>query len=112
MPRSMVAAALATFFLFAAALAAPTGKWVEVRSPNFIVVSNAGEGQARKTAVQFEQIRSLFRDSLSYAKNAASPVITIMAVKDEDSLRELLPEYWAQKGHSHPAGIFLDGGYD
>jgi len=112
MPRSMVAAVLGTFFLFAAALAAPTGRWVEVRSPNFIVVSNAGEGQARKTAVQFEQIRSLFRDSLSYAKNAASPVITIMAVKDEDSLRELLPEYWAQKGHAHPAGIFLDGGYD
>jgi len=112
MPRSIVAAALGTLFLFAAALAAPTGKWVEVRSQNFIVVSNAGEGQARKTAVQFEQIRSLFRDSLSYVKNSPSPVITILAVKDEDSLRELLPEYWAQKGHSHPAGVFLDGGYD
>jgi tetratricopeptide (TPR) repeat protein len=112
MPRSIAAAALGTLFLFAAALAAPTGKWVEVRSPNFIVVSNAGEGQARRTAVQFEQIRSLFRDSLSYVKNSPSPVITIMAVKDEDSLRELLPEYWAQKGHAHPAGIFLDGGYD
>jgi hypothetical protein len=112
MPKSIVAAALGTLFLFAAAFAAPTGKWVEVRSPNFIVVSNAGEGQARKTAVQFEQVRSLFRDSLSYAKNAASPVITIMAVRDEDSMRELLPEYWAQKGHAHPAGIFLDAGYD
>jgi len=112
MPRSIVAAALGTLFLFAAALAAPTGKWVEVRSQNFIVVSNAGEGQARRTAVQFEQIRSLFRDSLSYVKNSPSPVITILAVKDEDSLRELLPEYWAQKGHSHPAGVFLDGGYD
>jgi hypothetical protein len=112
MPRSIAAAALGTLFLFAAALAAPSGKWIEVHSPNFIVVSNAGEGQARRTAVQFEQIRSLFRDSLSYVKNSPSPVITIMAVKDEDSLRELLPEYWAQKGHSHPAGIFLDGGYD
>jgi len=112
MPRSIVAAALGTVFLFAAALASPTGKWVEVRSPNFIVVSNAGEGQARRTAVQFEQIRSLFRDSLSYVKNSPSPVITIMAVNDEDALGELLPEYWAQKGHSHPAGVFLDGGYD
>jgi len=112
MPRSIVAAALGTLFLFAAALAAPTGKWVEVRSQNFIVVSNAGEGQARKTAVQFEQIRSLFRDSLSYVKNSPSPVIAILAVKDEDSLRELLPEYWAQKGHARPAGVFLDGGYE
>lgn len=112
MPRHIVASALATLFLAAAAIAAPTGKWVEVRSPNFIVVSNAGEAQARKTAVQFEQIRSLFRDSLSYVKSSPSPVITILAVKDEDSLRELLPEFWAEKGHTHPAGIFLSGGYD
>jgi len=112
MPRHIAACALATFFLVAGAAGAPTGKWVQVRSPNFIVVSNAGGGQARRTAVQFEQIRSLFRDSLSYVKNSPSPVITILAVKDEDSLRELLPEYWAQKGHAHPAGIFLSGGYD
>jgi thioredoxin-like negative regulator of GroEL len=111
MRRPIVPGALVTFFLVAAALAAPTGKWVEVRSPNFIVVSNAGEGQARKIDVQFEQIRSLFRDSLSYAKTSSSPVITILAVKDEDSLRDLLPEYWAQKGRAHPAGIFLGGGY-
>ena len=101
-----------TVLLAAVVLAAPTGKWVEVRSPNFIVVSNAGEAQARKTAVQFEQIRSLFRESLSYVKNSPSPVITIMAVKDENSLRELLPEYWAEKGHTHPAGIFVGGPYD
>lgn len=112
MLRHIVAGPVVTVFLIAAAVAAPSGKWVEVRSPNFIVVSNAGEGPARKTAVQFEQIRSLFRDSLSYVKNSPSPVITILAVKDEDSLRELLPEYWAQKGHAHPAGIFLGGGYD
>src|SRR5260370_42065825 len=96
-----------TFFLIAGAAAAPTGKWIEVRSPNFIVVSNAGESQARKIDVPFEPIRSLFRDSLSYAKNAPSPVITILAVKDEDSLRELLPEYWAEEFHTQPTGIFV-----
>jgi lipoprotein NlpI len=111
--RSRIASCgFVTLFLMGTAAAAPTGKWIEVRSPNFIVVSNAGEGQARKIDVQFEQIRSLFRDSLSYAKTSGSPVITILAVKDEDSLRELLPEYWAEKGHAHPAGIFITGGYD
>src|SRR5260370_16056428 len=111
--RSQIAScAFVTFFLIAGAAAAPTGKWIEVRSPNFIVVSNAGESQARKIDVQFEQIRAVFRDSLSYAKSATSPVITILAVKDEDSLRELLPEYWAEKGHTHPAGIFVGAGYD
>lgn len=105
--RYIVSIALATFFLAATAIAAPTGKWVEVRSPNFVVVSNASEGQARKIDAQFEQIRSFFRESLGYAMANPSPVITVLAVKDEDSLRELLPEYWAQKGHAHPAGIFL-----
>lgn len=110
--RSQIAScAFVGLFSMVSAAAAPTGKWIEVRSPNFIVVSNAGEGQARKIDVQFEQIRSLFRDSLSYAKDSSSPVITILAVKDEDSLRELLPEYWAEKGHAHPAGIFVGGGY-
>ena len=80
--------------------------WVEVHSPNFVVLSNAGEKQARKSAIQFEQIRALFRQNFQFASNAPSPVITIFAVKDEGSLHELLPEYWA-KGHAHPAGIFF-----
>lgn len=83
-------------------------KWVETRSPNFIVVSNAGEAESRKVAVQFEQIRALFRQSLPYVAEHPSPVITILAVKDEASLSELLPEYWSVKGRAHPAGIFID----
>jgi tetratricopeptide (TPR) repeat protein len=86
--------------------AAKHDTWVEVRSPNFIVVSNAGEKQARKTAVQFEQIRDVFRRSLAVAGAHPSPLITILAVKDEDSMHALLPDYWS-KGHVHPSGIFF-----
>ena len=97
--------------LFAATLlpvcAAAADKWVEARTPNFIVVSNAGESQARKTAIQFEQVRALFRESLPAAKSHTSPII-IFAVKNEDSLRELLPEFWAQRGQTHPGGIFVN----
>lgn len=88
--------------------AADRDQWIEARSPNFIVVSNGSEADARKVAQQFEQVRALFRDSLAYVRSHPSPVITILAAKDENSLRELLPEYWATKGHTHPAGIFLD----
>jgi len=80
--------------------------WVEVRSPNFVIVSNAGEKQARKTALQFEQIREVFRKSLEVASKHPSPVITVLAVKDEQSMKELLPEYWT-KGHAHPGGLFI-----
>jgi hypothetical protein len=92
------------------ALAAKEQSWVEVRSPHFIVVSNAGEKQARQTAVRFEQIRMLFRQMILLDQGASSPTITIFAVRDEGSLRELLPEYWA-KGHGHVAGIFFDRFY-
>src|ERR1700691_5319908 len=81
--------------------------WFEARSPNFIVVCNAGEKQARKTAIRFEQIRAVFRRELELASKHQSPVISILAVKDDDSMKTLLPEYWAE-GHAHPAGIFVD----
>lgn len=97
---------IAAAILFASPL--PGAKhdiWFEARSPNFIVVSNAGEKQARKTAVEFEEIRAVYRQSIPLVGSHPSPVITILAVKDEDSLRALLPEYWV-KGHAHPSGIF------
>jgi tetratricopeptide (TPR) repeat protein len=94
----------------APALRAKPETWVEVRSPHFIVISNAGEKEARQTAIRFEQIRTLFRQMLTGVQNAPSPTITIFAVKNEGSLRQLLPEYWA-KGHGHIAGIFFDHFY-
>ena len=97
---------VAVFFAFPVS-GAKHDNWVQVRTPNFVVVSNAGEKQARKTAIRFEQIREVFRRSIAVASAHPSPVITILAVKDEDSMRALLPEYWA-KGHSHPAGIFVE----
>jgi len=90
-----------------ASLGARHDKWFEARSQNFVVVCNAGDKQARKTAVQFEQIRALFRKYLEIASEHPTPVITIMAAKDEGSMRDLLPEYWATKGHTHPAGIYF-----
>jgi tetratricopeptide (TPR) repeat protein len=111
MTRPLTAVVL-TFLGLAIVLAAPLPgakheTWFEARSPNFIVVCNAGEKQARKTAIRFEQIRAVFRRELELASKHESPVITIMAVKDEDSMKALLPEYWV-KGHAHPAGMFLE----
>jgi hypothetical protein len=98
-----------TAIAFLALAVSPSGakheNCVEVRRENFIIVSNAGEKEARQTAIRMEQIRALFRRSLAIAGERKSPVITTLAVKNEDSMRELLPEYWA-KGHVHLAGIF------
>jgi tetratricopeptide (TPR) repeat protein len=105
-PLTLIVLCVTIFFAFPVS-GAKHENWAEVRTTNFIVVSNAGEKQARKTAIRFEQIREVFRRSMAVASAHPSPVITILAVKDEDSMRALLPEYWA-KGHSHPAGIFVE----
>src|SRR5689334_8388092 len=102
--RAILACGLA--FCASPAVRAGSNSWVEVHSPHFVVVSNAGEKQARKVALQFEQIRAVFRQALPALQDQQSPVITIIAVTDEKSLSQLLPEYWATKGRMHPAGIF------
>jgi tetratricopeptide (TPR) repeat protein len=103
----------ATFAALVLAAALPLARaahddWWEVRSPNFVVVSNAGEKRAIKTAFVFEQVRSVFRQSIPFAAKLPSPVMTVLAVKNEDSMRMLLPEYWV-KGHMRPAGYFTSG---
>src|SRR5579872_2418229 len=100
--------ALALFLLIVSLTSSSGAKsdgWVEVRSPHFTVVSNAGEKQARTTALRFEEIRAVFRQSITIAGVHPSPPVIVLAVKDEASMRSLLPEFWA-KGHSHPSGIF------
>jgi len=81
--------------------------WIEVRSPNFIVVTNANDRQGRRTAYQFELIRAVFREFFEQKSNSTEPPVTIIAAKDENTLKALLPEFWAKRGFSHPAGVYL-----
>lgn len=84
--------------------------WIEVRSPNFIVVTNSNERQGRRTAYQFEMIRAVFRDFFGQTGTSQELPITIVAAKDEKTLKALIPEYWERKGAAHPAGVYLNTG--
>lgn len=83
--------------------------WVEVRSPHFLVASNAGEKQARHVAQQFEEIRGTFQAAFPKLRLDLGKPIIILAAKNENSLKILLPAYWEQKGSVHPAGIYMPG---
>jgi tetratricopeptide (TPR) repeat protein len=84
--------------------------WTEVRTPHFIVASNDGENTARRIADQFEQIRFLYSKALNPGLKLHPGIpILIFAVRNEKSLSQLIPEYWTQKGHTHPAGLFVPG---
>jgi len=82
--------------------------WIELRSPNFIVVSNANDGQARRVARQFEMIRAVFREYFGRSGTSTEQPVLILAAKDENTLKSLIPEFWAKRGLSHPVGVCLD----
>jgi len=87
----------------------PNMGWIEVCSPHFVVSSNAGEKEARRIADQFEQIRALFHaEFASLRVDPAQPVL-ILAAKNENTMKMLLPEDWEVKGHVHPAGLYQQG---
>jgi Flp pilus assembly protein TadD len=83
--------------------------WIEVRSPHFIVNTNAGEKEARKVADQFEQIRKMFHSALSALRLDPPQPIIIVAAKNENTLKLFLPEEWEVKGHIHHAGMYQPG---
>lgn len=89
--------------------AAAADNWIEVRSPHFIVNTNAGEKEARKVADQFEQIRQMFHSAFTAMRVDPAQPIVIVAAKNENTLKLFLPEEWEVKGHIHHAGMYQPG---
>ena len=87
----------------------PNLGWVEVRSPHFVVSSNAGEKEARRIADQFEQIRALFHAEFANLRVDPAQPVLILAAKNENTMKMLLPEDWEVKGHVRPAGLYQQG---
>jgi len=87
----------------------PNQGWFEVRSPHFVVSSNAGEKEARRVADQFEQIRTLFHTAFPNLRVDPAEPVLILAAKNENTMKMLLPEEWEVKGHVHPAGLYQQG---
>jgi Flp pilus assembly protein TadD len=83
--------------------------WVEIHSPHFTVVTNAGEKEGRRVADQFEQIRVLFHTALPNLRVDPAQPVLILAAKNEATMKALLPENWEVKGHVHPAGLYQPG---
>jgi tetratricopeptide (TPR) repeat protein len=81
--------------------------WVEVKSDNFTVMTNAGEKKARNVAWQFEQVRAAIRKGWPWAVVTLDRPIFVIAVKDENSMRALAPQYWEGRGKVHPGSVFI-----
>jgi hypothetical protein len=81
--------------------------WTEVRSPHFVVVSDANAGRAREVGRELERIRAFFGAALPGL--ALTPeTVRVFAVENEKSLASLVPEY-GRLGLAVPAGLFRPG---
>ena len=100
---------LCTSYTYSRSILLAQSEWIEINSPHFRVVSNAKLESAIDTTLQFERIRDAFHKALPEAKIDPGQEIVVFAVKDEASLKTLLPQYWKQPESLKPAGVFFPG---
>lgn len=105
--RKHVAVLLFFFVLSASAIASRPDRWVEARSPHFIVISNSSEKDATKTVLQFERMRAVFQKLLPSARDDTGVPITVLALKDKKSFQTLEPTAYLGKGKLDLAGYFM-----
>jgi TonB family protein len=100
---------LSVFLLaaFAVSAVAQADTWLEVSTPHFSVVSNAGEKDARHTALQFERMRSVFARVLPDANIDTATPIVVLAVQDKKNFQALEPAVYLGKGQINIVGLFL-----
>jgi hypothetical protein len=98
---------IAIVVLISAISGARKNSWIEVRSPHFVVITDAGEKQGRTAAEQFEQIQIFFRQSLGAGGNHPIPFVKVVVARDEEVMRKILPARYFIPGHTRPAGVFV-----
>jgi hypothetical protein len=84
-------------------------QWIEVKSANFTVISNAGDRSTRKLVWQLEQVRSAMAALWSWARPDLNKPLSVILIKDEISMRALAPQYWERGGSVRPASLWVTG---
>lgn len=106
MKRVCTLAVVITLQLLSAGAATAKGDWVKVRSKNFTLVSDAGEGKARKLAAELEQFRHVISLLFPKAQIEASVSTTVFLFKSDDSFKPFKPRYKG-KTKENVGGYFL-----
>ena len=81
--------------------------WVEVRSPNFSVITDAGEKKGRDVALHFEQMRSVFGKLVARANVNLSVPLQIVAFRNTKEMRQVAPIFNGKP--TELAGLFQGG---
>jgi Tfp pilus assembly protein PilF len=96
---------LISAFLCRAAYAGPD-QWIEVRSPHFTVVTDAGEKQGRHIADQFDRMRWLFQALYPTANVDPAESTVVIAAKNEKVFETMEPAPYLAKGQMKLGGYY------
>jgi len=69
----------------------------EVRSPNFRVLTDGNDRQARRIAREFEEMRAVFAIGFPNLRLSTGAPLLIFAMQDEKSMKALAPALWTDK---------------
>jgi len=67
--------------------------WVEVKSPHFSVITDAGEGRGRDIAQRFEEMRASFGALFGKQKVTIATPLTIVAFRNTRDFQAFVPRY-------------------
>jgi len=81
--------------------------WVAVHSPNFLVLTDSSEKQARHVAGQFERMRALFHKLFPNMTSDSGAPIVVIALRDRKEFRTLEPPEYLAKNQLDLAGYFM-----
>src|SRR5580692_5475507 len=82
--------------------------WVEIHSPNFSVIADAGDKRGRDVALHFEQMRSVFGTLMTKANVNLSVPLQIVAFRNTKEIRQVAPVFNGKP--VEVAGLFQSGG--
>lgn len=79
-------------------------EWMEIRSPHFSVVTDAGERRGRDAALHFEQMRAVFGAIMVKAKVTTPTPLQIVAFRNTKEMRQFAPLFKGKP--TQVAGLF------
>ena len=103
------AVALGLMLCLPAPLSAMDRAWIEVKSPHFTAISDAGDKPAREVLWAFEQMRMVIHGLFPWAGVEVNRPIMLLLVHNGSAMRQLLPDLDERKQTFTPPSMSAYG---
>jgi len=107
--RPLVAVFCAILFSSVSAQVSPKDNWIKLKTPNFTLVSNAGEKDARMVATKLEQFRTAFKAIFPNVRFTSAIPTNVVVFKSSSSYKPYKPKRGDGKADEWIAGYFQPG---